>query len=113
MIFALPYEWVRTRLISRGWNRALRKKVIIFGLVGVINTLVDYVVFLVARLALSLSTAALAMFAALADYCHCATTESILLAASNLIAWTVAATGSYVMNSLITFGTESGGRLRW
>src|SRR5262245_28387784 len=113
MISVLPYERVRTRLISGGRNRAIRMKVIIFGLVGVINTLLDYVVFLVARSVLSLSTAALAMLAALADSCHCATPGSILLIASNLIAWTVAATGSYIMNSLITFATESGRRLRW
>ena len=32
---------------------------------------------------------------------------------ANVIAWFVAVSFSYVMNSSITFATESGGKLRW
>jgi putative flippase GtrA len=32
---------------------------------------------------------------------------------ANVLAWAVAVTGSYVMNSFITFAAESGRQLRW
>jgi putative flippase GtrA len=35
------------------------------------------------------------------------------LVVANLISWSVAVTGSYVMNSSITFAAESGRQLRW
>jgi len=113
MIPASPYEWARAKLVE-GWrNRAFSMKAITFGLVGVVNTAVDYGVFLLARAALSHSTAALAMFNALAGSCHCGSVGTILLIASNITSWIVAVTGSYVMNSSITFAAESGRQLRW
>ena len=36
-----------------------------------------------------------------------------MLIVANTIAWLVAVTGSYVMNSSITFAAESGRKLRW
>ena len=94
-------------------RRALRVKAIVFGLIGVINTAVDYSVFLLARAALQSSAAALSAVGALADVCRCGTTPTLTLVVANLISWTVAVSGSYILNSSITFAAESGRRLRW
>ena len=104
----------RLTLISpRVWrNRALTTKVITFGLIGVVNTLVDYGVFLLVRPALSRSAAALVMLDKVAAFCHYGDATTVLLIAANITSWLVAATGSYVMNSLITFAVESGRQLR-
>jgi putative flippase GtrA len=84
-----------------------------FALIGVLNTAVDYGVFLLARAVLSHSAGALALFAGVASSCRCGSANALLLIASNLISWTVAMTGSYMMNSRITFAAESGRRLHW
>lgn len=113
MILPSRYKWARARLVS-GWrNRALSMKAISFGLVGAVNTVVDYSVFLVARAALSGSAAVLWVFGALANSCHCGSAGTILLIAANILSWTVAVTGSYIMNSSITFAAELGRKLRW
>jgi putative flippase GtrA len=81
------------RLMSRleqAWHkRAISLKAALFAAIGVINTLVDLVVFLVAY----------NLFA-------------IPLVPANVLAWLVAVSGSYVMNSFITFAAESGRQLR-
>jgi putative flippase GtrA len=64
-------------------------KVISFAFVGVINTLIDASVFFLALRFLT----------------------SVLVAA-NLLAWFVAVSSSYVMNSFTTFAAESGRQLR-
>jgi putative flippase GtrA len=113
MIPPSRYERARTRLVS-GWrNRAVSMKAISFGLVGAVNSLVDYSVFLVARAALIRSASALSVFGALADNCRCGNAGTMLLIVANIIAWSVAVTGSYIMNSSITFAAESGRKLRW
>ncbi len=61
-----------------------------FAMIGVVNTSVDFGVFLFALAFLTSS-----------------------LVAANVLSWTVAVTGSYVMNSFITFAAESGRRLRF
>jgi putative flippase GtrA len=68
--------------------RPLLAKAISFGLIGVVNSVVDFGVF------------------ALAYYYFGA---PIIVA--QVVAWVVAVTGSYVMNSQITFAAESGRRL--
>jgi len=60
-----------------------------FAMIGVVNTSVDFGVFLFAITFLTSS-----------------------LVAANVLSWTVAVTGSYALNSLITFAAESGRRLR-
>jgi putative flippase GtrA len=45
--------------------------------------------------------------------CNCASPTTISLIAANIVSWTVAVSGSYVMNSSITFAAESGRKLRW
>jgi putative flippase GtrA len=81
------------RLMSRleqAWHkRAISLKAALFAAIGVINTLVDLVVFLVAY----------NLFA-------------VPLVPANVLAWLVAVSGSYVMNSFITFAAESGRQLR-
>ncbi len=107
------YDTVRAKL-EDGWrNRALSLKALSFGLVGVVNTVVDYSVFLLARAALSRSPAALAAFGALAESCHCSNKTTVSLIAANMMSWMVAVTGSYIMNSSITFAAESGRKLHW
>jgi putative flippase GtrA len=97
-----------------GWrNRALSLKALAFGLVGVVNTAVDYGVFLLARAAFAESAAALAAFASFSDVCRCGNAATVSLIAANTVSWIVAVTGSYIMNSSITFAAESGRKLNW
>jgi putative flippase GtrA len=65
-------------------------KAMSFAAVGVVNAAVDFAVFLLALQFLTSS-----------------------LVAANVLAWLVAVSGSYVMNSFITFAAESGRKLAW
>lgn len=78
------------RLTVAWHERALVLKAISFGLVGVVNTGIDFSVFWTAVTVLHWP-----------------------LVPANVVAWTVAVTFSYVMNSFTTFGPESGRVLRW
>src|SRR3989304_4982301 len=82
------------RLIERltaAWHeRAIVLKAVSFGLVGVVNTAIDASVFFLALATLTSS-----------------------LVGANVLAWFVAVSCSYVMNSFITFAHESGRKLRW
>jgi putative flippase GtrA len=69
---------------------ALFVKAISFGLVGVVNTGVDFCIFWVAAQHFGLP-----------------------LVVANVISWTIAVSGSYVMNSMFTFAAESGRKLGW
>src|ERR1051326_166766 len=93
--------------------RALSLKAMTFPFVGVINTLVDYSMFLLARLALSQSAHALAFFDSVATTCRCADPPTVVVVVANMMSFGVAITGSYILNSSITFAAESGGKLRW
>ena len=110
---ASPTDSARAKLKDAWRNRALSLKAISFGLIGVVNTVVDYGFFLLARAALERWAAALSVFGALADTCHCGRPGTLLLIAANTMSWIVAVTGSYLMNSSITFAAESGRKLRW
>ena len=80
-----------TRRLARAWQeRAITLKAASFAGVGVINSLVDLAVFLAAYNLLKLP-----------------------LVPANVLAWLVAVSGSYVMNSFVTFAAESGRRLHW
>lgn len=109
----LRYGRARARLLVAWRNRAVSLKAIAFGLVGVVNTVVDYCTFLIARAAFGSSAAALAAFASLSSFCECGNGTMFSLIAANTISWMVAVTGSYVMNSFVTFAAETGGKLRW
>lgn len=76
------------RLVKAWHERALALKAISFGLVGVINSTVDFSVFSL-----------------------CYYFFGLPIIAANTLAWIVAVTGSYVMNSTITFAAESGRKL--
>jgi len=65
-------------------------RAISFGLVGVVNTGVDFCVFWIA-----------------------ATEFGLPLVVSNVMSWAVAVSGSYVLNSMFTFAKESGRKLGW
>lgn len=77
--------------LAQAWqDRAVSLKALSFALVGVVNTLIDLGIFLIAYNWIGLP-----------------------LVPANVLAWLVAVTGSYAMNSVITFAAESGGKLRW
>jgi len=107
------YDHLRARLLGSWRSRGVTLKAISFGLVGVVNTVVDYCVFLLARAAFDHSATALALFDSLSDICRCGSAATLSLIAANTISWIVAVTGSYIMNSSITFAAESGRKLRW
>src|SRR5262245_49955105 len=80
-----------TRRLAQAWrDRAVSLKAASFAVVGVINTLIDLGLFLVACDVFRLQ-----------------------LGPAIVLAWLIAVSGSYVMNSFITFAAESGRQLRW
>ena len=84
------YERPRIWVLA-GWrNRAVSFKAVVYALVGVVNTAIDYGVFIAAH----------AIF-------------GLPLLAANALSWTVAVSNSYLLNSTITFAAESGRKLRW
>ena len=75
--------------LGKAWHeRAIVLKAASFAVVGVVNSAVDFGVFSFAYYYLGLP-----------------------IVAANSLAWLVAVTGSYVMNSTITFAAESGRKL--
>ena len=100
--------------LSHAWRpRAISLKAVSFGLIGVINTAVDYGVFLVASGAYAYLPPALALSDWVSDACACGSPETVLLIGANITSWLIAVTGSYIMNSSITFAAESRRQLRW
>jgi putative flippase GtrA len=85
-----PWSRASDRLLTAWRERALVLKALSFGMIGVLNTLVDASVFFLALATLTSS-----------------------LVAANIMSWLVAVSGSYVLNSFITFAHESGRQLRW
>ena len=104
---------IAVRLSVHRSKRTLSLKAISFALIGVVNTLVDYSVFLVARAVFSRAPAVQALFDSVSASCRCADPTTVSLIAANMVSWTVAVTGSYILNSSITFAAESGRKLRW
>jgi putative flippase GtrA len=101
-------SWSRAKLAEVWRNRAISIKAISFALIGAVNTVVDYSVFLSARAALEQTTEVPALSAALS-----VSRDTVLLITANMAAWLVAVTGSYIMNSSVTFAVESRRKLRW
>jgi len=85
-----PLDRLLRRLVRAWEERAIVLKAASFAGVGVINSLVDLCVFLAAYYLLELP-----------------------LIPANVLSWLVAVSGSYVMNSFVTFAAESGRQLRW
>ena len=88
MIPSAPITSLAERFRAAWRERTVALKAVSFALVGLVNTAVDATIFF-----LLLATA----------------TSS--LAVANVTAWSIANTGSYVMNSFTTFSAETGGRL--
>jgi putative flippase GtrA len=78
------------RMLTAWHQRGAALKAVSFGMIGVVNTLIDASIFFLALATLTSS-----------------------LVAANILAWLVAVSCSYVMNSFITFARESGRKLRW
>jgi putative flippase GtrA len=105
------------RLVDRvvaAWHEgAVLLKAVSFAFVGVINTSVDAAVFFLAYLALTYSSGAAEALTWAGEACRCGNTKTLTLIVANMFSWSVAVTGSYVMNSFVTFAKESGGKLRF
>jgi len=86
----VPLQSILERLRKAWHERAVSLKAASFAAVGVVNTGIDFSVFW--------STARYLGWP---------------LVPANMLAWLVAVTFSYMMNSFITFGPESGQTLRW
>ena len=84
-----PQPRLLDRLLTAWHERAIALKAASFAIVGVVNALVDLGVFSFAYYHLDLP-----------------------IVTANVMAWAVAVTGSYIMNSLTTFARESGRELR-
>jgi len=100
------------RLVAAWTERAIVLKAVSFALVGVINATVNYIVFWVMLRAVAASPALDAFLADAARKVDL-TAEDAGAIFANVIAWVVAVTGSYVMNSFYTFAAESGRKLTW
>jgi putative flippase GtrA len=83
-----PLEALGRRAFPDPGRRAVARKAVTFALIGVVNASVDFGVFSFFFYAIGLP-----------------------IIVANLISWIVAVTGSYVMNSMITFAAESGRKL--
>lgn len=88
------------------------RKAVSFALVGVINVVVDTTVFLLVYAYLT-SHGTPPLLDTLVQWCACTSVVTVVLVMSNVISWAVAVSGSYAMNTFITFAAESGRRLRW
>jgi putative flippase GtrA len=84
-----PPSRLSDRLIAAWHERAIMLKAMSFAAVGVVNAAVDFGIFSFAYYYLQLP-----------------------IIAANVMAWIVAVTGSYIMNSLTTFARESNRELR-
>ena len=85
-----PLRHLFDRMLTAWHERAIVLKAVSFGVIGVVNTAIDLGVFLTAY----------GVF-------------NVPLVPANVLAWLVAVSCSYVMNSFITFARESQRKLRW
>jgi putative flippase GtrA len=83
-----PLERLSDRLTRA--DRAIMLKALSFGMVGIVNFAVDFGIFSFGYYVLKWP-----------------------IVAANVVSWAIAVSGSYVMNSLITFAAESGRQLRF
>ena len=78
---------------------------------GLVNTGVDFGVFLLAR-ELFRSPSLAVIMGQVSHLCQCGSAYQLAIIPANVVAWGVAVSGSYVLNSLVTFSAESGRQLR-
>ena len=99
-------------IVAARQERSVAFKAVSFGLVGIVNAAVDFGVFFLAFYVLNTQESVIALASALSESCRCLNVETWIIIPANVIAWFVAVTGSYVMNSYTTFAVESGRKLR-
>ena len=102
-----------SRLVALWKRELLLIKATSFALVGVVNATVNYTVFLLGLLLIKAVPALAQGLNWTAESCRCVSSENAEVIAANVVAWCVAVTGSYVMNSMTTFAAESGRKLTW
>jgi putative flippase GtrA len=100
------------RGIAVAKQQVLLLKAVSFAAIGVLNALVDLGVFLLTLRYLNQASGSISAIAAVSRITGFAD-DDIELVAANAAAWLVAVTGSYVMNTYVTFAKESGRRLTW
>jgi putative flippase GtrA len=101
-----------SRGIAAARRQALLLKAMSFAAIGVLNALVDLGVFLFALRYLNPTSGSLPSIAVVSQVTGLSA-DDIELISANAIAWLVAVSGSYVMNTYVTFAKESGRRLTW
>jgi putative flippase GtrA len=89
----------------------LVRKAVSFALIGVVNSLVDAGLFFLALGYLTSHETPIQLLSVVANACHCGSAVTVTQVAANLFSWFIAVSGSYVMNSYITFAVESGRKL--
>jgi len=87
--YGVPMKLTLPLFVDRWLARPVLAKMISFGVIGLGNTVIDLAIFTFAYTVLALP-----------------------LVPSNVLAWLIAVSGSYVMNTMITFRAESGRVLR-
>jgi putative flippase GtrA len=110
-------DWFRARfptaLALIEARLAILRKALSFALIGVVNTAVDAVLFFLFYGYAVSHAVPLGALTALAELCQCGSPLNVTLVVCNVLSWFIAATGSYLMNSTITFAAETGRRLSW
>jgi putative flippase GtrA len=113
----IPIAWLKATF-PRAATRVepyidVLRKAISFALIGVVNVGVDTTVFFLVYGYLTSSGGARLPLDMLSQWCVCASSDALVLTTANVAAWVVAVSGSYLMNSFVTFAAESGRQLRW
>jgi putative flippase GtrA len=110
-------DWFRTRFPAASARvearLALLRKAFSFAVIGLVNTGVDAAVFFLAYTYATSHDAPMRLLTGLAELCNCGSPANVTLVVCNMFSWFVAVTGSYLMNSTITFAAETGRRLTW
>jgi len=110
-------DWFRARFPAASalleTRLALLRKAFSFALIGLVNTGVDAAVFFMAYGWATSHEGPIRLLTGLAELCNCGSPSNVTLVVSNVFSWFVAVTGSYMMNSTITFAAETGRRLGW
>jgi putative flippase GtrA len=110
-------DWFRTRfpaaLALIEARIAILRKAFSFAVIGVVNTSIDALLFFLFYSYAVSHAAPLGALTALAEFCRCGSPANVALVVCNVMSWFIAASGSYLMNSTITFAAETGRRLTW
>jgi len=88
MQFPAPIDNLLQRLLPAWVDRTVLAKAVSFAMIGCVNAAIDFATFSIGHLYFGLP-----------------------IIPANIIAWCVAVTNSYVLNSMVTFAAESGRQL--